>query len=256
MKMEMLHDGLVLGVSRWTAPRGNAKGGKLYFLDENSGTNPDLIGLELITPNMPFEMFDQFREKNLPAFYQVLLGAQRGSQNNDAEYVKSAAGKGDADISRLAEFFRVVSGSSPKASVNPIPQPGVLTGLCVSASRYDMEEDGGQKGGSLYFVQPSVSENTNWLGFEVLKVKIPYDLFDLLAEKGLPGEYQFTARLSRRGGDKSRLLVTGIISENLLTRSRLDELFKAPPVSGSPEKPEKRSASEAASKSAGAQVSI
>jgi hypothetical protein len=255
--MEMLHDGLVLGVARWTAPRGNAKGGKLYFLDGNSGTNPDLIGLELITPNMPFEMFDQFREKDLPAFFQVLLGAQRGAQNNDVEYVKSVAGKGDVDISRLAEFFRVVSGSASKVSASPIPQPGVLTGLCVSASRYDMEEDGGQKGGSLYFVQPSVSENTNWLGFEVFKVKIPYELFDILAEKGLPGEYQFTARLSRRGGDKSRLLVTGIISENLLTRPRLEEIFKGSPVSGSSDKPEKRSAaSDVASKPAGAQVSI
>lgn len=237
--MEMLHSGLILGVSRWTAPRGNAKGGKLYFLDENSDTNPDLIGLELITPNMPFEMFDQFQEKNLPAFFDVLIDVQRGSQNNDAEYVTSVAGKGEVDIARLAELFRVVSGSSSKPSANPIPQAGILTGLCVSASRYDMEEDGGQKGGSLYFVQPSRSRNTNWLGFEVLKAKIPYELFDLLAEKGLPGEYQVTARLSRRGGDKSRLLVTGINSENLLTRSRLEEIFKPAiaPLAGGPSDP-------------------
>jgi hypothetical protein len=119
-------------------------------------------------------------------------------------------------------MFSVVSGSDN--GVAYVPRMNVIRSLAVSATRYDMEEDGGQKGGSVYLAQLTSGKNSNLLGWEVFRAKIPYDLFDQLKDIGLPGEFEFGATLSRRGGDRARLLVTSIIGGNLLTRARLELL--------------------------------
>lgn len=228
--MDFVNHGLVVGVSKWTAPNGKTKGGKIYLLSENSGINSDIAGLEIITPNMPYDMYQQFSAKSLPAFYEILVSVERGAGGQDTEIVQSVKGAGDFDLNRVAALFGVEDtkggASSPGPAAAPVPKPNVLTGLVVSASRYDMEEDGGQKGGSVYFVQPSSGRNPNFAGMEVFRAKIPYELFDQLAERGLPGEYELSARLTRRGGDKAALIVTGLLSGNQLTRQRLNMIFK------------------------------
>jgi hypothetical protein len=77
-EMELPISGLIASVSRWTASNGNAKGAKCYILGNDTGENPDLCGLELTVPNMPYDMYAQFAGKKLPAFYDMLLDVQRG----------------------------------------------------------------------------------------------------------------------------------------------------------------------------------
>lgn len=220
--MEMLHNSMVLGVSRYSIS-GGPKGGKVYLLEQNSGLNPDLVGLELITANMPYEVFEQFNDKNLPAFYEVLISVERGAGGDDTEVFKAFRGTGDNSKARFVEFFKSLQSTAKPAEIKP--EANVITGLVVSATRYDMEESGGNKGGSVYFVQPTSGRNPNLLGFEVLKARIPYDLFDLLQAKGLPGEYRLGVQIARRGGDKSRLIVRSIESNNTFTVPRLEQFF-------------------------------
>lgn len=242
--MLMQNLGLVVGVSRWTAPNGKIRGAKMYMLSENSGLNSDITGLELITPSMPYDMFDQFTAKTLPGFFEILVSVERGAGGQDTEIVQSVRGAGAIDLDRVAALFGVsgdTKGTAPAASAPPVPRPGTVLGVAVSASRYDMEEDGGQKGGSVYFLQPISGRSSNMAGFEVFRSKIPYELFDVLQQKGLPGEYEFSARLTRRGGDKAALIITDVLSENLLNRARLNSIFK-PPVPESQPAPAKASA--------------
>lgn len=220
--VETLTEGLVIGVSRWKVNR--QTGGRLNLLTPNSGFNDDLIGLEFISPAMPYQMFDQFVPKKVPAWFEILIDVTRGAGGRDTERLKSVRGNGELQLDRLSELFAVkVNDRKPKSLDYYHPQSGSLVGLAVSATRYDMEEEG-IKGGSIFFIQPVQSSDV--LGFECVQMRIPYELFDQFKEKGLPGEYRVSVQMVRRGQNRPGMMVHAIDGENTLTNDRLRELFK------------------------------
>nr|MDD2770356.1 hypothetical protein [Methylococcus sp.] len=96
----------------------------------------------------------------------------------------------------------------------------------VSATRYDMTDDGGGKGGRLYILQPTSGRNPNQFGLELIRLRMPYEIFAQLQDLQVPGEYLIDVQLGRGAGDKAQLRVTGLQPGNLLDKARLHELFK------------------------------
>ena len=92
----------------------------------------------------------------------------------------------------------------------------VITGRVESLTRYEI--DGGQKGGSLWVSKPNTGKNDNNLGNELIKIKIPYEMFDQQKAKVLAGELQFPcdmeilAEINMGGQNKAVLTALSIKS--------------------------------------------
>lgn len=89
----------------------------------------------------------------------------------------------------------------------------VVIGQLESITRYQM--DGGVKGGTLWVSNPD-SENPDILGKELIKVKMPYEMFDQQKAKKEIGELKFPAQveilcnITVGGQNKITLVATSI----------------------------------------------
>jgi hypothetical protein len=225
--MQIVINGLLLGANRYSVD--GAKGGSLYLLQESFDRTENHIGLEVKKLKMPFELFDQLKEKQLPGDYEILIDIERGGQDSDNETAVSVRSTGPLQAERLYQLFGVDPASPLKAPANSDPsalgQPitGSSLGLVLSATRYDME---GNKGGRLYVAQQTSGRNPNQIGFEVIKFRMNYEVFALLQDQPLPGEYLIDLDLRRGAQDKAQFRVTGIQGDNRLDKYRLHQLFK------------------------------
>lgn len=65
----------------------------------------------------------------------------------------------------------------------------VITGKVESLTRYEI--DNGSKGGSIWVTKPNTGKNPNVLGNEIIKIKMPFAMFDQLKSKQEAGEITF-----------------------------------------------------------------
>jgi hypothetical protein len=219
--MQFVYKSLVLGANRYSVE--GTKGGILYLVEPNSGDNSNLIGLEVKKLKMPYELFEQLESKRLPGEYEILVDAERGGKDRDTETVLSVKGQGRLEPEPLASLFGVTAATKAAGKVPDQPLMGAVVALVLGATRYELEN--GANGGRLYAAQLTSGRNPNQIGFELVKFNMPYELFDELAAKPLPGEYEIAIKLGRMGGDKANIRAIGINSGNYLDRERLLTIF-------------------------------
>lgn len=222
--MQILETGLVIGANRYKIR--NMSGAALYLLQENLGTNEQCIGLELKKIDMPYAMFDQLKAKPLPGEYEILVESERGGQDEAKLFAASMRHiEGDqTSLARILQLFGNPPAKAAKPPESPVLLQGSTVGLILSATCYVMEEEG-LRGGRVYVGQMSSGRNPDQIGMEVLKFRMPYELFDVLAQKQLPGEYLINLHLERGARDKARYRAVGVQGENLLDRDRLLHLL-------------------------------
>ena len=64
-----------------------------------------------------------------------------------------------------------------------------VIGNVESVTKYEI--DAGSKGGSIWVTKPNTRKNPNVLGYEIIKIKMPFDMFDQLRARVESGEYVF-----------------------------------------------------------------
>ncbi|NOR71637.1 MAG: hypothetical protein GQ532_18445 [Methylomarinum sp.] len=88
-----------------------------------------------------------------------------------------------------------------------------VIGQVESLTRYEME---GNKGGSIWVSKPNSGKNENVLGRELMKIKMPFAMFDQLKAKQDSGELSFPAEMEilcdidMGGGNKAVLSAVSI----------------------------------------------
>lgn len=224
--MQIVISAPVIGANRYNID--GSKGGSVYVLQPAQDDAQNHLGLQVQKFNAPYDLVEQLSHKPLPGHYELLVDIERGSQDSDKESVLSIAGGGQFELPALYELFHI-DPNAPAGKPNPEaarPLAGTLRGLVVSATRYDMTDDGGGKGGRLYILQPTNGRNPNQFGLELIRLRMPYEIFAQLQDLQVPGEYLIDVQLGRGAGDKAQLRVTGLQPGNLLDKARLHELFK------------------------------
>lgn len=89
-----------------------------------------------------------------------------------------------------------------------------VIGNVVSVTKYEI--DAGTKGGSIWVTKPTSGMNDNVLGEELIKIKIPYELFDQLKQKveakemQLPGLAEILVNIDMGGQNKAALTAISI----------------------------------------------
>ncbi|UZR30209.1 hypothetical protein [Methylococcus mesophilus] len=224
--MQIVISAPVIGANRYHID--GSKGGSVYVLQPAQDDAQNHLGLQVQKFNAPYDLVEQLSQKPLPGHYDLLVDIERGSQDSDKESVLSLAGSGQFEVPALYELFHL-DPQAPVSKPHPDsqrPLAGALRGLVVSATRYDMTDDGGGKGGRLYILQPTSGRNPNQFGLELIRLRMPYEIFAQLQALQVPGEYLIDVQLGRGAGDKAQLRVTGLRPDNLLDKARLHELFK------------------------------
>ena len=69
----------------------------------------------------------------------------------------------------------------------------VITGQVESLTRYEI--DGDNKGGSIWVSKPNSGKNPNNLGNELIKIKMPFEMFDQQKAKAQAGEITFPCQM-------------------------------------------------------------
>lgn len=69
----------------------------------------------------------------------------------------------------------------------------VVRGQVESLTRYEI--DGDNKGGSIWVSKPNSGKNPNNLGNELIKIKMPFDMFDQQKAKVESGELTFPCQM-------------------------------------------------------------
>ncbi len=64
-----------------------------------------------------------------------------------------------------------------------------VIGNVESVTKYEI--DAGSKGGSIWVTKPNTGKNSNVLGNEIIKIKMPFEMFDQLKGKQESGELKF-----------------------------------------------------------------
>lgn len=64
-----------------------------------------------------------------------------------------------------------------------------VIGNVESVTKYEI--DAGSKGGSIWVTKPNTGKNPNVLGNEIIKIKMPFDMFEQLKAKQESGELIF-----------------------------------------------------------------
>jgi len=88
-----------------------------------------------------------------------------------------------------------------------------VVGQVESLTRYEME---GNKGGSIWVSKPNSGKNENVLGRELMKIKMPFAMFDQLKAKQESGELVFPTQMEilcdidMGGGNKAVLSAVSI----------------------------------------------
>ena len=222
--MQQILTTLVLGANRYRID--GQTGGAIYLLQPGDEEDPNTLGLAVHKVKMPYDLFDQLKDKQVPGVFQVLMETERGGQESDSETVLSVKGEGQLSLDVLQALFNVSPTAKASAKVPDQPLEGASVALVIGASRYELEN--GAKGGSLVVAQKTSGRNDNQLGFEIIRFSMPYELFGVLKEKGLPGEYKLLVSFRSSSRFKARLRVDGIEGESYLDRDRLLSLFSLP----------------------------
>jgi hypothetical protein len=232
--MQQILTTLVLGANRYRID--GQQGGAIYLLQPGDEDDPNTLGLAVHKVKMPYDLFDQLKEKHVPGVFQVLMETERGGQESDSETVVSVKGEGKLSLDVLQELFNVSPTAKASAKVPDQPLEGATVALVLGASRYEL--DNGAKGGSLVVAQKTSGRNDNQLGFEIIRFAMPYDLFGVLKDKGLPGEYKLLVSFRSSSRFKARLRVDGLEGDSYLDRDRLLSLFRlstgVPPAKSEP----------------------
>lgn len=69
----------------------------------------------------------------------------------------------------------------------------VVKGQVESLTRYEI--DGDNKGGSIWVSKPNTGKNPNNLGNELIKIKMPFEMFDQQKAKAQAGEITFPCQM-------------------------------------------------------------
>ena len=69
----------------------------------------------------------------------------------------------------------------------------VISGQVESLTRYEIDD--GHKGGSIWLSKPNSGKNDNNLGNELIKIKMPFEMFDQQREKVKTGELKFPCQM-------------------------------------------------------------
>lgn len=64
-----------------------------------------------------------------------------------------------------------------------------VTGNVESVTKYEIDAE--SKGGSIWVTKPNTGKNPNVLGSEIIKIKMPFDMFEQLKAKQAAGEFIF-----------------------------------------------------------------
>lgn len=211
---------LVIGANRYRVD--GQSGGSIYLLEPGGGEDTNTAGLAVHKLKMPYDLFDQLKQKRVPGIFQVLMETERGGQETDNEIVISVKGEGDLSSDILQDLFNVPA-QTKVAKAPDQPMEGATVALVIGASRYEL--DNGVKGANLVVAQKTSGRNDNQLGFEIIRFGMPYELFGVLKDKGLPGEYKLLVSFRSSSRFKARLRVDGIEGDSYLDRSRLQTLF-------------------------------
>jgi len=89
-----------------------------------------------------------------------------------------------------------------------------VIGNLVSATKYEIDD--GTKGGSIWVSKPTSGMNDNILGEELIKIKIPYELFNQLKQKveakemQVPGLAEILVNIDMGGQNKATLTAISI----------------------------------------------
>lgn len=89
-----------------------------------------------------------------------------------------------------------------------------VIGNVISLTKYEI--DTGAKGGSIWVTKPTTGRNPNVLGDEIIKIKIPFEMFEQQRQKleakeiTLPGTFEILASIDMGGGNKATLTALSI----------------------------------------------
>jgi hypothetical protein len=98
----------------------------------------------------------------------------------------------------------------------------VVTGQVESVTRYDIDAD--NRGGSIWVSKPSSGKNPNVLGRDLIKIKMPFAMFDQLRLKVESGEIEFPCMMEilcdvDMGGG-NRAVLTAISTKRLINETQ------------------------------------
>jgi hypothetical protein len=109
----------------------------------------------------------------------------------------------------------------------------VVTGQVESVTRYDI--DGG-KGGAIWVSKPSSGKNPNVLGRDLIKVKMPYDMFDQIKLKQESGEIEFPCMMEILCdidmGGQNRAVLTAVSIKRLINETPKPPIYDKPEQKG------------------------
>ncbi|MEC4749810.1 hypothetical protein [Methylomicrobium sp. Wu6] len=94
----------------------------------------------------------------------------------------------------------------------------VVTGQVESVTRYDIDAD--NRGGSIWVSKPSSGKNPNVLGRDLIKIKMPFAMFDQLRQKQESGELEFPCMMEILCdidmGGANRAVLTAVSTKRLI----------------------------------------
>lgn len=91
----------------------------------------------------------------------------------------------------------------------------ILVGTLLSLTRYEIS-DRNMKGGAVWVAIPNSGENPNVIGLELLKIAMPYAMFEQQQQKEqqgeftLPAEFEVLTEMRMGGGNKPALFVKSL----------------------------------------------
>ncbi|WP_374089754.1 hypothetical protein [Methylomicrobium lacus] len=104
----------------------------------------------------------------------------------------------------------------------------IVTGQVESVTRYDIDAD--NRGGSIWVSKPSSGKNPNVLGQDLIKIKMPYAMFDQLKQKQDSGEVQFPCMMEILCdidmGGANRAVLTAVSVKRLVNEPPKPDLGK------------------------------
>lgn len=107
----------------------------------------------------------------------------------------------------------------------------VITGQVESLTRYSIEDN---KGGSIWLSKPNSGKNENNLGNELIKIKMPFEMFDQQKAKvdsgelSFPSHFEILCEISMGSGN--RAVFTAISMKPI----KSDNPSQLPPVNNPP----------------------
>jgi hypothetical protein len=104
----------------------------------------------------------------------------------------------------------------------------IVTGQVESVTRYEIDSD--SKGGSIWITKASSGKNPNVLGREIIKIRMPYAMFEQLKSKQESGEIEFPCNMEILCeidmGGQNRAVLTAISAKKVVSDIPKSDLGK------------------------------